>query len=162
MTIIDFPTPQHRLEIGVFGRPQPAGSKRGFPVKRRDGRVGVAVSDDNPHTKSWQGAVASAGAEAMMRAVGPAPELWRGPLGLAVRFRLCRPKGHFGTGRNVGRLRDAAPKWHTVKPDATKLLRAIEDGLTGVVWCDDAQIVEQYVAKVYGAPEGAHVVVWRL
>jgi Holliday junction resolvase RusA-like endonuclease len=36
-----------------------------------------------------------------------------------------------------------------VMPDATKLLRGLEDALTGVVWHDDAQIVSQHVEKRY-------------
>jgi Holliday junction resolvase RusA-like endonuclease len=37
----------------------------------------------------------------------------------------------------------------TVKPDLTKLLRAVEDALTGVVWRDDSQIIHQVVNKEY-------------
>jgi Holliday junction resolvase RusA-like endonuclease len=88
--------------------------------------------------------------------------LLEGPLGLAVVFNITRPKGHFGTGRNAGALKDSAPYWPTVKPDATKLLRGLEDALTGVVWRDDAQVVEQAVTKRYAEREGARVVVWEL
>jgi Holliday junction resolvase RusA-like endonuclease len=87
---------------------------------------------------------------------------WDGPLGLAATFTLRRPKGHFGTGRNARKLKPSAACWPVVKPDATKLLRAIEDALTGVVWTDDAQVVEQLATKRYGEPEGAHVEIWRL
>ena len=164
-----------RVAFEVWGRPQPAGSKKAFPIRRKAGggwvATGkVAVVDDNPHTKSWQAEVASCAAAAMMRAAGaarggsfdPAPELLTGPLGLAVRFTLRRPKGHFGTGKNAGKVKDSAPKFPTVKPDCTKLLRAIEDACTGVVWNDDAQIVEQAVSKGYGSRDGAYVVVWTL
>lgn len=158
-----------RVAFHVVGRPQPAGSKRAFPIVRKHG-IGVAVTDDNPHARSWKGDVAAAGHEAMARAGGTArgadydqaTPLLAGPLGLAVTFTLARPKGHFGTGRNAGAVKASAPFYPTVKPDCTKLLRAVEDALTGVVWRDDAQVVEQSVTKRYGEPEGAAVVVWKL
>jgi Holliday junction resolvase RusA-like endonuclease len=149
-----------RVAFFVRGKPQPAGSKRAFPIKRKGGGVGVAVTDDNPKTKGWQGEVGYAGALAM-EAIG-ATVPWDGPLGLAVTFTLRRPKGHFGTGRNARKLKKSAVPRPITKPDATKLLRAIEDALSGVVWTDDAQVVEQLATKRYGEPEGAHVEVWKL
>ena len=58
----------------------------------------------------------------------------------------------------------SAPAWPTVKPDATKLWRSTEDGLTGVLWRDDARIVCQLVRKVYAEDgrTGAAVKVWTL
>jgi Holliday junction resolvase RusA-like endonuclease len=161
-----------RLSFTVMGRPQPAGSKRAFPIRRKDGGGWVAtgriaVVEDNPNSGEWKQAVAFAGLNALSRVTAPDrfgndPMPLEGPVGVSVRFFLRRPKGHFGTGRNVGKLKDSAPSFPTSKPDATKLLRAVEDALTGVVYRDDAQVVEQQVVKVYGHPEGAHVVVWTL
>jgi Holliday junction resolvase RusA-like endonuclease len=157
-------TPQ-RVSFFVRGKPQPAGSKKAFPIRRKEGGgwVGtgkIAVVDDNPHTKGWQAEVAYAGAIAM-EAIGVTLP-WEDPLGLAVMFTLRRPKGHFGTGRNAHNLKPTAAPWPTTKPDATKLIRAIEDALTGIVWTDDARVVEQLATKCYGEPEGAHVQVWKL
>ena len=43
---------------------------------------------------------------------------------------------------------------------ATKLIRAVEDALTGIVWRDDAQVAVQKVAKVYGdEPQGAVITI---
>jgi Holliday junction resolvase RusA-like endonuclease len=149
-----------RVSFDVRGKPQPAGSKRAFPIRRKEGGIGVAVTDDNPRAKGWQAEVAYAGVVAM-EAIGVTLP-WEDPLGLAVIFTLRRPKGHFGTGRNARNLKPTAALWPTVKPDASKLVRAIEDALTGVVWTDDARVVEQLVTKRYGEPEGAHVEVWKL
>jgi Holliday junction resolvase RusA-like endonuclease len=38
-----------------------------------------------------------------------------------------------------------------------KLARAVEDALTGVVWRDDAEIVAEGLAKLYGTPERVEI-----
>lgn len=132
------------VEIVVYGIAQPAGSK--VPGRTKDGRL--FVRDDAKHSRPWkQQVAATAGAQR-----GNTPTL-AGPLSLDVVFYLPRPKGHYGTKG----LRPSAPAFPTVRPDATKLLRAVEDALTGIVWRDDAQIVTQLALKNYGHPEGAHV-----
>lgn len=72
---------------------------------------------------------------------------------MIVEFFLPRPKGHFG----VHGVKRSAPKYPTVRPDATKLMRPLEDALTGIVWKDDSRIVEQVVRKSYGDPPRAEV-----
>lgn len=137
-----------RVAFTVVGIPRTAGSKRAFPFHKGGGRLGVRVTDNDTRGKDWRVAVVAACREAYR---GLPLE---GPLSLRVTFRLPRPKGHSGARG----LLPSAPAYPTTVPDATKLLRCLEDGLTGVLWHDDAQIVEQVVVKVYGQP-GADVVV---
>jgi Holliday junction resolvase RusA-like endonuclease len=75
--------------------------------------------------------------------------LFEGPLILTISIYRSRPKGHYGTGRNEGCLRMSAPFYPTTQPDTTKLVRGIEDAMTGVVYRDDAQIVHQKARKSY-------------
>lgn len=131
------------IDLFIPGIAKPAGSKRGF-LNRHTGRV--AVVDACAKSKDWKTDV-KAGAMAAYDG-----ELLTGPLRLDVRFVMQRPKSH---RRSNGELKPNAPLYHTSKPDATKLLRAVEDALTGVVWCDDAQIAIQHVTKVYGDRPGA-------
>ena len=166
MTDLTIDAPPTRIAFEVVGHPEPAGSKKAFAVRRKQGggwvNTGqVAVTDDNPKSKGWQSRVQDAALDAMIDGDGPIGAL-EGALGLAVIFTVLRPKGHFGTGRNAGTLKPSAPDYPTVKPDATKLLRGLEDALTGLLWRDDAQVVEQAVLKRYGAREGAKVTVWEL
>jgi Holliday junction resolvase RusA-like endonuclease len=135
----------------VPGLPQPAGSKRAF-AHRTTGRI--VVTDANKNARSWKTDVAGVAAAAMRGA-----PLLEGPLELAVIFHVPRPKGHYGTGRNAGAVRAAAPTHPTVKPDVTKLLRAVEDAMTGIVWRDDAQVVVQRAEKRYGEPARAVIAV---
>jgi Holliday junction resolvase RusA-like endonuclease len=141
------------VEFVVLVRPQPAGSKRAFP--RRGG--GVIVTDDNPRAKSWQQEIRTVAMGAMQ---DESPFIH--PIELFCRFVLARPLGHFGTGRNAGSVRGSAPTYPTVKPDVTKLIRAVEDAMTGIVYRDDSQIVSQRAFKVYGDPERVEIVVFQI
>lgn len=137
----------------VPGKPQPAGSKRAFVIKRKNGSFGASVTDACEKSKDWKSMVAFAAHEHK-------PDLlWDGPLELELWFHIVRAKGHFGSGKNSRKLKESAPKRPTVKPDTTKLTRAVEDALTGIVWKDDAQIVDQHCHKVYADEYGVYVTV---
>jgi crossover junction endodeoxyribonuclease RusA len=144
------------IEFVVYGRPATAGSKRGFPIRRAGRFTGrVVVVDDSRRTKSWQAQVRSAAVEA-------GGECLVGPLKVAMAFHLQRPLAHYGTGRNAGTVRDAAPAEHVLRPDLLKLARAIEDALTGVLWRDDAQVCVETLSKHYTAPGSAERVCVRV
>ena len=85
-----------------------------------------------------------------------------GPLRLRAVFVFPRPATHFGTGRNAGRLKPSAPVYCRTRPDVDKLLRAIGDAITGVVFRDDARVVDVAAEKHYGAPPCAHIEVEEL
>ena len=143
-----------RLEFTVLGRPQPAGSKKVVTAGGKPGGRPMLV-EDAKRSKPWQAVVTAIAFEEMH-----AREQLAGPLLLEVDFYLARPRGHYGTGRNFDKLKPSAPRYPAVKPDATKLIRAVEDAITAAgVWRDDAQIVTQVVRKRYGHPERAEVLV---
>lgn len=48
----------------------------------------------------------------------------------------------------------------TTKPDWENIAKTL-DGVNGVVWQDDSQIVEGVVRKFYGDNPGLHVEVWK-
>lgn len=65
------------------------------------------------------------------------------PLTLAATFHIKRPKGHYGSGRNAGKIKPQFVKAQpTGKPDLSNLLKLVEDGmvLAGLI-PDDDQIV---------------------
>lgn len=143
------------IKFRVAGKPATAGSKRGFPVKRKDGSVGVAMAPDNKRSKAWMAMVHGAAMDAMGE-----QEVIRGPVYVTMRFHFLRPKSHYGSGKQAERMKDSAPDHHTKKPDLTKLVRCVEDALKGVVWADDSQVVRQSVEKVYSAHwEGVEVMI---
>lgn len=128
------------ITFAVYGTPQPSGSKTigyrhtGFPF----------VRDANPKSKKWKRIVSETSASYMKdNGLG----IMHGPLTVSIVFHLIRPKSHF---RKEG-LSKKAPMFPSVRPDVLKLARAVEDACTGTIWNDDAQIVEETIAKYYGA-----------
>ena len=113
--------------------------------------------EDNPLTAPWRARVEAAAVKAM-----DGLELRTGALRLNVTFVFRRPAGHYGTGRNAGRLKPSAPLYVRTRPDADKLLRAVGDSITGIVCRDDAQLVIVHAEKHYGEPACAHIVVQEL
>jgi Holliday junction resolvase RusA-like endonuclease len=126
------------MRFTIYGTPQPAGSKRGF-VNKRTGSV--IITDDAKRSRPWKQEVAGVAIAEMGERLP-----YEGPVVLKVAFWLTRPKGHLRTN---GLVKPSAPQFPAVRPDATKLLRAVEDALTGIVWRDDAQVVTQEVRKLY-------------
>lgn len=131
------------FEFTVLGEAKPAGSKRAFPLKT--GKI-VVTDTSGKAGKDWRRSVAEAASE-----VAPS-ELLRGPLSVQMIFYRPRPKGHYGTGKNSGQVKQNAPDWPTTRPDVLKLARAAEDACTGVLWADDSQIVLEFLQKAYGEP----------
>lgn len=123
------------IEFTIEGTPRPQGSKRNVG--------GGIMVESSKHVKEWR-------AFARMKAV----EAMRGlpriekPTGvsLAVRFYFDRPKKHF-TSKG---LRPEAPLVHVGKPDTDKILRALFDSMTEIVFEDDSQICRLTVSKLYG------------
>jgi len=136
--------------VFVPGEPKPGGSKRALLAR---GSKRPVVVDDCKKTKDWQTNVRHFAYQAYE---GPLQE---GALRLTVTFYLVRARSHYGTGRNRNRLKPSAPPDPNRRPDTTKLLRSTEDALTGLVWRDDAQIIEHYTFKRWGPKPGAQIMV---
>lgn len=79
----------------------------------------------------------------------PPDGLLDGPLQMQLRFYLPKPK--------------SAPKrrrtWPDKKPDLDKLIRAVGDALTGVIYTDDARIVTITASKDYGVTPRVEIAV---
>lgn len=120
------------VTISVVGTPAPQGSKR---------HVGGGVMvESSKAVRPWREAVAHAALDAK------APVL-AGPVQLDVAFFIRRPKSHYGTGRNACEIKRSAPKRPASRPDLDKLLRSTLDGLSGIAYADDAQVVMVTASK---------------
>lgn len=143
--------------LWVQGVPAPQGSKTAYGGTRANGtRYTNVVESGKKKLEPWRAAVTAVAAGR-----GGAPP--KTDVHVEMVFYLPRPRGHYGTGRNAGRLKPSAPTYCATKPDVDKLLRAVFDGLTdsGLLH-DDAQVVSCYAVKKYaelGGGPGASVTV---
>jgi Holliday junction resolvase RusA-like endonuclease len=102
--------------------------------------------------KEWRATVALAAHDAMKQA----PLFGDKPIYLNILFFMPRPQNHYGKKG----LKTSAPKWHTKKPDATKLLRSTEDAMTGIVYRDDSVVAKVEVEKYFAhGTAGARIVI---
>ena len=97
-------------------------------------------------TVAYEGLIALAAQEAMK-----GRELLEGPLIVCV-FAT------FHTPPSWSKKKKAATRWHTGKPDADNVLKAVGDGCNGIVWKDDSQIASVSVMKRYGETPGLYVI----
>ncbi|MBK3559283.1 RusA family crossover junction endodeoxyribonuclease [Streptomyces sp. MBT56] len=122
------------IELDVIGTPAPQGSKRHVG--------GGRMVESSKKVKPWRNAIE---AEALNHTFDPWPYV-----GVAVVFRLKRPKSHYRTGRFADQLKSGAPLLPAKYPDLDKLCRSTLDGLkAGQAFGDDAQVVILDARKVY-------------
>jgi len=131
--------------IPVLGLPAPQGSKKHV------GR-GILI-ESSKKVAPWRQDVR----EAALKVYQGEP--LNEPVCIRVEFIFPRPQGHFGTGKNSGKLKPSAPIYATSHSlgDLDKLLRSTFDGLSvaagGTVIRDDSLIVETEATKRYAMNE---------
>jgi crossover junction endodeoxyribonuclease RusA len=116
----------------VIGKAEPKGSTKAFVGPRY--RVPI-VTSDNPRLRGWEQLVRE-------QAQGVAQQgLFTQPILIAVVFHLPRPQSLPKLARH-----------HRTRPDLDKLVRAVVDALTGLLYPDDAAVVELRAQKRYAEP----------
>jgi len=133
------------IEFRVLGLPIAQGSKNQFG------------GESSKFLKPWRNDIKVAAFEQMN---GEPP--WAGPVQLRATFVFPRPQSHYRTGKRAGEVKANAPGWKTSAPDLDKLMRAIGDAMTGVVYRDDAQIVSSAESKIWGQNPGVVIKVFFL
>lgn len=147
-----------QIAFEVLGVPAAKGNARAF-VNKATGKAILSSFGSGPREKklrSWDAAVREAAREACGQL--EAPVFVAAPLRVILVFRMTRPAGHWSKKAGGGLL-PSAPLVPTTKPDGDKLARSTIDPLHGIVFDDDARIVELVIRKVYAKPgdEGAFV-----
>ena len=117
------------IEFFVAGKPVPQGSLKFIK--------GHAIHQNANNLATWRSDIASTG-----RKAGLVPT--NRPVSILLLFNMPRPK-------TVKR------QMPTVPPDLDKLIRAVLDGLTGVAYEDDSQVVRITAAKVYDRQMGVQI-----
>lgn len=118
------------ISFEVFGLPKSKGSFRPF-VNRKTGQ---ALMVRGKSSVQWETLVRS---EAQRARTSLCP--LDGPLTCTLVFSLQAPK--------------TVKRQHpTTRPDLDKLVRGVFDGMTGILYKDDCQIVALHCSKKYGVP----------
>lgn len=138
-------------------RGEPKGQPRPRAFARKMGNKFVARVYDAGTAEAWKSEIAAA-------AQGHIPrEPITGPVSMEMKFFFKRPKSHYRSGRRANELRDDAPDWHTAKPDADNLAKAVKDCCKTLgFFKDDSQVCVEKVFKWYpsdGSFQGAELVI---
>lgn len=114
-------------------------------------RGGQARAYTPARTVAYEGLIALAGRDAM---AGQQP--FDQPLRVEIVATFAIP-ATWSKRRRAAAVEGWVP--HVGRPDADNLLKAVGDGLNGVVWRDDALLASAEIAKRYGAVPGVTVTV---
>lgn len=118
------------------------GIPKGQPRVRAFVRGGHAGVYDPGTADDWKAVVLNT-----VRHAHPSPANTDKPVCVRMVFHLPRPKSHHNS---KGVQKPTAPKYHTGKPDADNLAKAVLDVLTTLgVWRDDSQVAKLEVEKHY-------------
>ena len=138
------------VRFTAFVHPEPQGSVKGFVLKGKWGAKDRAIlTTDNKNLKPYRGQVTREAVVALAAAELPQPMAGKHvPVSMVLDFYFSKPP-------SIPKKR----KEMAVKPDLSKLIRATEDAFIGLLYADDAQIVETVARKHYGTPERVAVLV---
>jgi Holliday junction resolvase RusA-like endonuclease len=126
------------ISLWISGQPVAQG-------RPRFARIGNGVRTFDPKKSSdWKAFIAL-----MANSEGVKPFPHGVALQMSVVFHLSRPA-------SVSVKKRPYP---TVKPDCSNMLKGVEDGLNGIAWHDDSQIVRIEMEKVYSDTPGIRIVV---
>ena len=129
----------------VDGTPVPKG-------RARYARRGNFISTYTPEkTRTYETLIKEAAIEAM-----GASEPLETPVSLYLYIRVPIPKSC--TKKRLEAIDNGSEK-PTKKPDASNILKSVEDGMNGVVYHDDSQIINIHVSKVYSSLPGVNICV---
>lgn len=150
--------PRRVVAFDVYGTPAPKGSGRAILVAGRARHVPSGSDVNRDALREWDRAVRNAARLAIGDGDG-APMFVNTALYASMVFYMRRPKGHY---RKDGTLKPNAPARPRTKPDTSKLGRATEDSLTGIVWDDDGRVADLVLSKRWAerpGQEGARITV---
>lgn len=106
--------------------------------------LGHAHVHQDPREGTWRKYAQDYIREALAQGGMKPPAFPDGPIDLMVRAVFACPRGRF-------LKRDIRPaEWRDKLPDASNVLKALEDAGNGLLWLDDRQVAQVKVEKVTG------------
>lgn len=131
----------------------------GAPIGKgrpRAARRGAGVVMFTPEKTADYEALVAATAAATLAGDAPTHQLLDGPLEAVLEMRFPVPSS-WSKAKRARAL--AGVEWHTSKPDADNVAKAVLDACNGVVFRDDSQIVMLTATKEFSETPGVRVVI---
>ena len=142
----------NQIKFWIPGKPATKGSTRSF--KDRGGNVRTVAA--SPKLAMFEAMIRETSSKEWSKHhSGPSDK----PFDLDVGYHVIRPKSHWKRGDREGFLKLDHPLYMTKKPDLSKVIRAVEDGMIKIVYVDDAQIRKITAIKMYSLTEGVWITV---
>ena len=136
------------ITLTIPGQPQGKG-------RPRIGKIGAHARMFTPAaTVAYEGLVAHAAQQAMQ-----GRPLFDAAVGVNLFIDAAVPPSWSQKKQRMALAGEVLP---TTKPDADNVVKAIFDGLNGVLWRDDVLVVDLRVRKRYAATPCVRVEVWSL
>lgn len=138
------------ISFTIYGKPA-SYSAPARVIRRKNGSAYAQHYAGAKH-KTWQGSVV---AQALPHR--PATP-WPGAVSLSLVFVRTRPRSlvkHPGRCKDPKRQAQAVDP--IVRPDILKLVRPVEDAMSGIFWVDDSQVITHKCSKEYGEADCVHV-----
>lgn len=136
------------IRLTIPGQPQGKG-------RPRIGKIGAHARMFTPAaTVAYEGLVSHAAQQAMQ-----GRPLFDAAVGVNLFIDAAVPQSWSGKKQRMALAGEVLP---TTKPDADNVVKAIFDGLNGVLWRDDVLVVDLRVRKRYAATPCVRVEVWAL
>lgn len=126
-------------KLTILGDPVAQGRPRFFTRGQFHGAF------DPPKSRNYKDMVRAQVLE-QIRGYDSMPDPVTCPLEMTVSIFMPRPKSR------------AKALHHVVKPDASNVVKGIEDALNGLVYKDDSQITRLHATKEYGDPPRVEIV----
>lgn len=123
----------------------------GTPQGKGRARFGNGRTYTPAKTVAYEGLIALAAEQAM----GGVDRL-EGPVFLTITATFDIPKSR---AKKIGAAMTNGIAWHVAKPDGDNILKAVGDGLNGIVWKDDSQVAFSKCMKMYGEKPGLDILV---
>lgn len=165
------------IDIFIEGKPAKQGSKRLVPhtsMMRKNGVLAylggvewirvkdipryTMILDADKNNSAWRKQVSEVFTELLSSS-----DVLDEPVFVIATFYRNRPASHYTSTGTLSKKGRETPKPDT-RPDSIKLMRSVEDALTGLAWVDDSRICDHIIRKRWAddhsVPEGVHILIW--
>ncbi len=138
-------------QFTVPGKPVPQGSMKAFVTK---GKAFTTASNPGP-LAVYRNDIRNT----YDHLFGTEPML-EGTISINIDFVFARPQSHYNTAGSLkgSTYKTPAPRWHAIKPDIDKLVRAALDALSLYAFDDDAQVCYITATKSYDTSPSTSII----